>query len=175
MKKFAVGPTRSIKYRGLFDFAGMYRFIQKWMKKRHYEFHETKYKQKPLVYFPEHEIKFWGEKKLTDYMMYRIDIFIHLYEAEKKEVEVDGKKKEMMDTRMIIEIDGDVITDYSEEFERTSFTKKIESFLNKRVLYQEILLKYLDPFDYELYDLETDIKKFLKMEVRETAYGIPHP
>ncbi len=162
-------PTR-IKFSGLFDFSGLYTFIQKWMRDRHYEFHEKKYKQKPLVVFPEHEITWWAEKKLTAFIMYRIDIFIHLYEAEIKEVEIEGKKKRMMDTRLVIDIKGKVITDFSGQFEKSGFSKKIEHFLNKRILQKEILLKYLDPFDYELYDLETDIKKFLKMEAREAAY-----
>ncbi len=161
---------RRIKYKGLFDFEGLYHFFQRWMKDRYYEFHEKKYKQKPLTYFDEHEITWWAEKKVTDYIMYRIDIFIHLYEAEKKEVEIRGKKKKMMDTRMLIEINGHVITDYSGKFEKSSFTKAIESFLNKRILHKEILLKYLDSFDYELYDLEADLKKFLNMEARESAY-----
>ncbi len=175
MEKFKITPVpRIVKFKGLFDFNKLYNFVQKWMRDRQYEFHEKKYKQKPLIYFPEHEITWWAEKKLTAYIMYRIDVYIHLYEAERKEVEVEGKKKEMMEARMIIEINGTVVTDFSGEFERSGFSKKIEQFLNRRILHQEILLKYLDPFDYELYALENDIKKVLGMEVSETAYGIPH-
>ena len=168
-KTFEAG-LRIVKYKGLFDFEELFHFIQKWMKDRYYEFHEKKYKQKPLVYFDEHEITWYAEKKVTDYIMYRIDIFIHLYEAEVKEVEIEGKKKKIMDARMQIDINGHVITDYSGEFEKSGFAKKIESFINKRILYKELLLKYLDSFDYELYDLETDVKKFLKMESKESAY-----
>jgi len=169
MQKYPV-PKRIVRFKGIFDYDGLYKMMQEWMKGRHYEFHEKKYKEKPYWFAPETEVTWWAEKKLTNYIMLRIDIFIHLYDAEKIEVVKDGKKKQMMNTRMQIDIWGSVKTDYSEEFEKSSFFKRIEKFLNERILHKEILLKYLDAFDYELYDFETAIKKFLGMEARESAY-----
>jgi len=169
MQKYDV-PKRIVRFKGIFDYESLYRMMQDWMRNRHYEFHEKKYKEKPYEIGPETEVTWWAERKLTNYIMYRVDIFIHMYDSEKVEVVKEGKKKLMWNTRMSIDIWGSVRTDYSGEFEQSSFFKKIEKFLNDRVLHKEILLKYLDSFDYELYDLETDIKKVLGMEAKESAY-----
>lgn len=165
-----------VRIKGIFDFSGLYSYMKKWMVDRHYEFHEKRFKEKPKGhFFPDKEINWWAEKKLTDYIMFRIDIYMHLWDTEHIQITKDGKKEEMVNGRMQVEIKGEIITDYSNEFEKSSFFKKIENFLNMRVLYKDILLKYLDSFDYELYAFENDIKKYLGMEASETAYGIPHP
>lgn len=169
MDKYDAGK-RLVRYKGIYDFDGLYKMMQKWMVDRHYEFHEKKYKEKPYWHAPETEITWWAEKKVTSYIMYRIDIFIHMYDSEWIEVVVDGKKKKMMNARFQVDMEASVITDYSKEFEKSGFWKKIENFLNRTILHKEILLKYLDALDYELYDFEADIKKFLGMEARESAY-----
>jgi hypothetical protein len=175
MEKYPL-PKRFIRLKGVFEFPGMYKYMRTWMEERHYEFHEAKFKEKPKGHFaPDKEIKWWAKKKLTDYIMFRIEVFIHLWNAEHIEVVKDGKKVEMVNGRMQIEIEGVIITDYANEFEKSLFYKKLENFLNRRIIRNEILLKYWDSFDYELYAFENDIKKFLDMEARETAYGVPHP
>ncbi len=174
METFSV-DKKLLKIKGVFDFSGMYKYMKKWMVDRHYEFHEKKFKEKPKGhFFPDKEISWWAEKKLTDYIKFRIEISMHLWNAEPVQISKNGEKKDMINGRMEITIKGDIITDYSKEFEKSSLFKNIENFLNKRILYKDILLKYADSFDYELFAFENDIKKYLGMEISETAYGVPH-
>src|SRR3989344_2281890 len=54
-----------IKFRGLYDLDGLYRFIANWLRQRRYEVHETLYKAKP----PELEIRLRAERKKTGFVM----------------------------------------------------------------------------------------------------------
>jgi hypothetical protein len=161
---------RIIKYKGVFDYSGIYRVIISWIKKKNFEFHEKKHKEKPYHVGPEIEITWWAARRISGSIQLRIDMFIHLYDAVKTEVIVNGHKKQMINGRIQIDIWGKVIFDYSGQFEDSTFFKQIELFLTSKIMRKEILFKYIDPFDYELYDLEVMIRKFLDMEFYESEY-----
>ena len=163
--------VRIVRYKGIFDYAGLYRLVQTWLRDKEFEFHEKKYKEKPFHIGPETEVTWYAEKRVTGTIKCYVDIFFHLYDSVKTEVIIDGKKKEMVKGRISIDLWGRVVFDYSEEFERSNLAKKIEHFLRTTVLRKEILFKYLDPFDYELLDLETEIRKFLGMEYYESEWS----
>jgi len=161
---------RFIKYKGIFDYSGVYRVIESWLKKKNFEFHEKKYKEKPFHIGPETEVTWEGEKRVTGTIKLYINIFFHLYDAVKTEIVVNGHKKQVINGRIVIEIWGKVVFDYAGEFEQSNFFKQIEKFLTSLPLKKEILFKYIDPLDYELYDLEVLIRKFLEMEFHESEY-----
>ncbi len=95
---------------------------------------------------------------------------IWLWEAKPVEIIKEGKKKILTEARMKIVINGGYILDYDGDFEKSEGLKKIEKFLNNKILYHENLLKYFDYLDYYLYDFMTDVKKFLEMETATNAY-----
>ena len=95
---------------------------------------------------------------------------IWLWEAKDIEVIRDGRKKIMTDARMKIVMDAGFITDYDGDFEKTKGLKKVEGFLNGKILYHEHFLKYFDYLDYYLYGYMQDTKKYLEMETATNAY-----
>ena len=130
-------------------------------------FFEYKIKDKPPYLW----FWWWGRKKITFYVMLHFDIKVLLWQP--KEVEIttkEGIKKKVLDTRMKIELGGGYITDYDGDFEKSPGLKKVETFLNHKILYHENLLKYFDYLDYYMYDFMTDIKKYLEMETASNAY-----
>ncbi len=161
---------RIIKYKGIYDYSGLYRVVQSWLKKKGFEFHETKYKEKPFHIGPETEVSWQCEKRVTGTLKLYVNIFFHAYDAVKTEVMVNGHKKQMINGRIQIDIWGKVVFDYAEQFEESSWGKRIEKFLTTMLLRKEILFKYIDPLDYELYDLEVLIRKFLEMEFHESEF-----
>jgi len=113
---------------------------------------------------------FEGRKKINFYIMFLIKPEIWVWEAKPVEVVKDGHVKKLTEGRMKIVINGGYITDYDGDFEKGNGLKKIESFLNNKVLYHEIFLKYFDYLDYFLHNYMTDIKKYLEMDSATNAY-----
>lgn len=160
------GFHRTIKYRGIFDFDGLYKFMAKWIKDHDFDFYERRILDKP----PYRIHKMEGRKKVSFYVMFLLLPEIWLWEAKPVEIIKDGHIKHLTEARMKIVINGGYITDYDGDFEKSDGLKKIENFLNNKILYHENLLKYFDYFDYYLYDFMTDVKRFLEMESATNAY-----
>ena len=69
--------TMRLKYRGIFDFAGLYQMIADWFAEKHYFLDEPLYKHKvPFPSGAEQEIKLQGWKKVDEFIRYNIKIFI---------------------------------------------------------------------------------------------------
>ena len=160
------GFHRTIKYKGVFDFDGLYKFIAKWIKDHDFDFYETK-----IWDYPPYKIhKMVGKKKINFYAMLLILPEIWLWEAKPVEVLRDGHLKHLTEARMKIIINGGFILDYDGDFEKAPGLKKLEKFLVTKIMYHEVLLKYFDYLDYYLYDFMTDVKKFLDMETDTKDY-----
>ncbi len=160
------GFNRIIKYNGLVDFDGLYKFIQTWLRDRQWDFMELQAKDKP----PWKVYKWQARRKMTFYGALQINMEIWLWEPKEVVVVRQGKEKHLLDTRMKINIGGAQVTDYDGDFEKGEFLKKVERFLNKYVMYHENLLKYFDYLDYYLHDFMTQIKQYLEMETATNAY-----
>ncbi len=161
----AFGFHRIIRFKGVFDFDGFYKFMIKWIKDHDFDFYESK-----IWDYPPYKVhKLMGRKKINFYCMFLLLPEIWLWEAKPVEVIRNGKVKKLTDARMKVVINGGYITDYDGDFEKAGL-KKIEKFLNKKILFHENLLKYFDYLDYYLYDFMTDVKKYLEMETASNAY-----
>ena len=80
----------TIKFKGLYDLDGLYKFIANWLRQRRYEVHETMYKSKP----PELEIRMYGERKHTGFVMWVLTIYYHSWGEYDVDVVINSKKKE---------------------------------------------------------------------------------
>ena len=162
-----------IRYKGLFDWTGVYRLVYEWLVKHQFRFHEKRYKDKldtPLG--NELEVDVWGEKEVTEYYKYRVDVAYHLWESREVPVVIDGKQTKMWQGRIHIAISGLVITDWQKRYEKgDKIHKWMEMFLNKVVLKNEIEMKHIDPLDKDLHKLESDLKKLLKIEADASGVG----
>lgn len=159
-----------IRYSGLFDFDGLYKLIRGWFDKKRYELQEKRYKDKPWSPMgSELEIDIEADIKETEYIRKYLIMKIQVFEKHEKEVIINGKKKKMTDARVQFFLEGKVVLDYTDRFESKS-SKWFQKFLHKHILKNEIELKYVDPFYYEIYSLGEEIKKFLGMETKEGGY-----
>jgi hypothetical protein len=162
-----------IRYKGYFDWGGLYRLVWQWMERRKFRVHEKRYKDKfdtPLG--AEIEVDVWGEKEVTEYYKYKISVNYHLWESKEVPVTVDGKQVNRMRGRMQVDIQGQVITDWQKKYKEDNIMHKLmKTFLNDVVLKYEIDIKHIDPFDKELHALDAEIKKFLKIEADASSIG----
>jgi hypothetical protein len=155
-----------VRLKGPFDWGGLYHLVWKWMMKREFRVHEKRYKDKiDTALGNELEVDVWGEKEVTEYYMYKISVSYHLWESREVPVVVNGKQTKVMQGRMEIRINGEIITDWQKRYKDDVTTHKLmETFMNKLLYKNERDMKHVDPFDKDLHLLEGEIKKFLKIE-----------
>lgn len=166
-----VGDPIRIRYKGLFDFDGLYNLIAEWLKSRGYWFKETSFKHKvPSALGAEQEMKFTGEKKSTEYVEQDVTISFHLWDITEVEVERNGVKKKFVNGRIQIEITGKIKLDYEETFNKSSFWKKVRSFYYNYIMQPEIF-SMADQLYYRLIKLQTSIKDFLDMQTKSNEYS----
>ncbi len=160
------GFHRQVKYRGIFDLDGFYKFMVKWIKDHDFDFHETKVVDKP----PYKIYKMVGRKKMNYYAMLMLTPEIWVTHAEPVEIIKDGHKKHLMEGNLKVIVNGGYILDYDGDFEGSPSLKNMEKLFVDKIMYHEFLLKYFDYLDYFLFNFMTDIKKYLEMETATNAY-----
>ena len=112
------GFHRVIRYRGIFDFDGLFKFVVKWIKDHDFDFYETRVLDKP----PYKIHKVMGRKKINFMVMFVIHTELWLWEAKPVQVIKNGRTKTLTEARMKILISGDVKKLYLEylRFEETT-------------------------------------------------------
>ncbi|MFH1072867.1 MAG: hypothetical protein V1743_05550 [Nanoarchaeota archaeon] len=161
-----------VKYKGLFDFTGLYQMMRGWFEKNRFEFHEKLYKDKYFSPFgSETEIDWLAERKVSEYVKYEIKVFIHTWDMKEIEVVENGQKKKMTRARMTITLGGNVYLDYGGIFDKKKgrFVNLLGNIL-KKARRREIEIQYLAPLEDNVFMLQTEIKKYLNMQGKEQAY-----
>jgi len=171
-KKDVFPAPLKVRFKGLFDWGGLYRLVWKWMQNRQFRVHEKRYKDKiDTALGNELEVDVWGEKEITEYYQYVIEVSYHLWESKEVPVIENGKQVMRMQGRMQVNIKGSVITDWQGRYKGSTTNKLMETFLNKVILKNELEMKHIDPFDKDMHRLESEIKKFLKIEADPSGVG----
>lgn len=157
------GASIKIRVKGLFDFAGVYKLIADWlMFSRQMEFHETRYKDKlDTALGNEIEIDTYGERRVSEFIKYFIDVKYHLWESKEVKVVIDGKSVTRMQGRMDITIKGRIIVDWQNRFKKYP---KLEGFLINTVFKNELEVKHADPLEHDMHDFAARIKRFLNID-----------
>ena len=160
-----------IRYKGLFDFDGIYNLVVQWMKARRYWFHETTYKHKvPSPLGAEQEIYFRGEKEVTEFYQHHIFVYFHLWDMTEVEVEVGGVKKMLISARLEIIISGALNIDWEKRFEQSTLWQNVRDFLMKYIIRQDIETIWYDELRYRIYKLHTAVKEYLDMQAKGSEY-----
>ncbi len=159
-----------IKFSGVFDYDKFYRGIYSWFKERLYDVHETAYKHKATPKGPEVEISFKGERKQSEWIMYKVSVDLHIWDMTDVEVVKDGKKQKLNKGRMTVVINMEVVFDYEKRFEEKPFYIQLYNLLIDNILWMKLMLGPVDTLYYEVYTLHTEIKKILNMETAYSAF-----
>ena len=173
-KKDVFDAPLKIRYKGYFDWGGLYTLVYKWIIGRQFRFHEKRYKDKlDTALGNELEVNVWGEKEVSEYYKYKVSVDYHMWESKEVPLVLNGKQTKMWLGRIDIRISGTVITDWQKRYksDENKLHKGLEMFLNKVVLKNEIDMKHIDPFDKDLHRLEAEIKKFLRIEADASGVG----
>ena len=163
-------PPILIRYKGVFDFQGLYQLISDWLATYEYVTAEEKYLHKPgITAGIDQDIIFKSEKKVTSYIKYDIKITLRLYEMSQSEVMKEGNKVLLTNARLDLVLEGDISTDWQEMFKGKPTEKlgKIKTFAGK--LLENVILRremggYADVLAYHLWNLQALIKKYLSLQ-----------
>jgi hypothetical protein len=161
-----------IRYKGVFDFDGMYKMMHSWLISKRFLFHEKKYKDKVSTPFGnEVQIEWVAERKVTEFIKEYIFIEFHLWDFSEAEVIKDGRKTKMVKARMEIRFSAKLEMDYSRRFsDGSSFSKKLGQFYVEKIIYWDWRIRYANVLEYSVYDLQTKVKKYLNMDTGSSAY-----
>lgn len=124
-----------IKSTGMFSFKDYYKFCYAWLtEETELDLAEKKYKEKLAGDTKTIQVKWEGEKKVTDYFKYIIKVEFFLTNMKKVEVQ-KGNAKLVMDKGAIKTIvKGTLARDYDGKFEGSAFRKFMRSIYDKWVI-----------------------------------------
>src|SRR3989338_696082 len=93
-----------LKYSGIFDLKGLYGTITEWFIDYGFYLEEPSWKHKvPSQSGAEQEIEFTGWKKINEYVIYWVELYIHIYDLVDVDVVKEGVKKKLNRANMALE------------------------------------------------------------------------
>lgn len=159
-------PAFRLKYKGVFDYDKLATMIIEWMRDRRFEINEKVHKHKmscPHGFDIEWEI--YGERKIDDYFMHKVEAKLHLWDAFQVDAVKNGEKVKLWNARLEIRLGFDVVCDYSDRWAKTQFMEKLRNkFYDQYIIKREIIIKNANPLYFKLLSLHTKLKNFLEME-----------
>lgn len=161
-----------LKYKGTFNWRSLMKFMRAWCDANHYVYYELFYKEKPGNYGT--EIRWYAkiEKKIDGFYRHFITWQVRIWDNEQIEVIKDGKKVIMDSGRIRIYFNTIVELDYEGHFEKSSFHKKLESFLRDHILVEEVNAIHWDGLYYEMMRFKNEVEAQLNMET--ATVGSPY-
>ncbi len=159
-----------IRFKGVFDYAGLAKMVLKWLYDRHYEVTEGKHKHKmscPHGFEIEREFK--GERKINDFIRYKVNFAFHLWDAFEVDGVKDGKKKKLWNARIEIRWGCIVEIDYQNNWD-TPFRSKLLKFFANYIIKSDLIVKHMDRLYYDMFKFHTKINKFLGMEASKSVF-----
>jgi len=158
-----------IRYNGLFDFDGMYVAITDWAKQYGFMWHEVDYKHKvPGPEGAEQEWVWAMYKTVNDFVKYKYQMKVHMWDMQEVEVEIDGKKKTLTKGRIYFWIDGEMDYDWQGKFKGSRFKDWMGKFYRK--VKDAEISGYADTVKYRGLQLNALIKKYFDMQAKDNAY-----
>ena len=160
-----------IRYNGLFDFDGMYAAIIDWAKNYGFMWHEVDYKHKvPSPEGAEQEWVWTMTKEVNDFIHYKYQLKVHMWEMQEVEVEIDDKKKILTKGRIYFWIDGDMTYDWQNRFKGSRFKEWMGKFYEK--VKDPELSDYWDTIKYRGLQLNALIKKYFDMQAKHNSHVV---
>lgn len=155
-----------LKYAGLGDFKGAYKYAREWLQKEGYEVTEDVYTEKISGSGKEVEIEWVGSKKLTDYYRSILKFKWRILGMSEVEVEIDGKRKSMNKfVELGIEMKGILEKDYESRWDVSAFQKFFKDVYQKYVVIERTKQKE-DEIRKDIQDFKEEMKAYLELSGR---------
>ena len=131
-------PQINIKHKGIFDLSDILQGIKSYFESDYFKVHYPKHKLKQPSGGWEHEMEIYGERKVNDYVLFKITLFIRLYDIKDIEIIKDGKKIKTNSGRITVDISGEITLDFEKRFGGSKFLQGLQDFYHKYIIKQDI-------------------------------------
>ncbi|MFH1917319.1 MAG: hypothetical protein ABIJ21_08720 [Nanoarchaeota archaeon] len=169
--KVQIATGLLVKFKGLYDYTGLYQFMRAWFQKNQYLLQEDRYKDKAFTALgTEIEPKWSAERKINEYIKYQISVEFHIWEGKDVEITENGKKKLMTTGRMTINISSTVLLDYAKIYEGKGKFINFIGEVYKKMRWREMEMVYFNQLEDETFMLQKAIQNYLNMHGKEDAY-----
>jgi len=164
-------PTTMIKHRGFFDYSKVLQATRQWFIDDDYDILDIpSYKQKfPTPTGVEHEMKINAEKNVTEYVKFRMNIFMRVYNMREIEIIQDGKKIKLQDGQILFNITPTLILDWQNRFTGPepwkNFLEALDNFYRNYIIKYKIADYWEDTILLKSGQLASVIKEALGQEV----------
>ncbi len=146
--------SSKVKYNGIFSFKDFYKFCYEWLTEetRLDPLAEEKYEEKIKGDTKEIIVEWAGERKLTDYFRFDMEVKFELKNLKEVEISQEGAKIKTNDGSVKISVKGILVRDYQGKFEMSAFNKFLRSIYEKWVIasrieeYEGKIAGYCDEF-----------------------------
>jgi len=170
MAEYPQGPIL-IKHRGFFDYSKLLQNVRKWFIDEDFDMLDMPmYKQKfPTPTGTEHEFKMKAEKNVTEYVKYKIEFFMRVYNMRDVEIIQDGKKIKVQDGQVWIDILPILELDWQKRFKGpkpwADFLKALDEFYRNYIIKYKIVDYWEDMCFLKAGQLGRIVKETLGQEV----------
>lgn len=168
-KPFTVGHAY-VKFKGDYDWDGLFKLVSNWIMNRKYDYHEDRYQDKKKgPAGSELKVKVYGRKDETPFVRQWIHVYFHIWGMKEKKGVLHEEEKEFTGGRLTIDITAKIELDWQGRFKGSKWKEVLGKFY-VWVMRKEIQIIHVDNHEYEALRLEHEIKKFLRMETDTHAY-----
>ena len=119
-------------------------------------------------YGAEQELDWEITKNVTDFFQFGIAIRVHIWDLKEVEVQTEKGKKKLSQARVLIVMNGKLVTDWKRRFARGVFNKLLGKWYDK-INYSKIG-GYADTLAYRMLSLQAIIKKYFNMQTKKNVY-----
>lgn len=158
-------PITYIKHRGFLDVSKLIQSVRGWFVSNRYDFHFSKQKYTGPAGAAEQELEMFGERKMTEYVQFKITLLMRIWDLKEVEVVKDGEKIKATTGRIAIELGGELMLDYRNRFGGNKFLQGLQDFYHKYIIKATIEEVWEEGWFLYVVDLGKLIRKQFQHEV----------
>lgn len=129
-------PSTNILHNGFFDSAALTNAIRDWYLKNDYYVGVPSYKQEIRETGRKYDQEWTGQKKITEYVRYHVNVTVRVHGINDVEIIKDGQKIRTTEAQVIVKVDPILELDWQGKFKGGKFITWLDKF------YREKILKY---------------------------------
>jgi len=161
---FTVSKGLKVKWKGIFDFNDLYRKMKFWLDFQGYgneksNFKEEKYIERIKGNSKNLEIRWKGEKNVSDYFSFVITITFLVIGLSEIEIENEGKKLPMNKGEVEIKFTAELVKNRSGKWKKDSW---LRSFYERFVV-RDRIENYKIELYKKLYSFHDEVKAYLEI------------
>jgi hypothetical protein len=154
--------NREIEYSGLFDLGAFIKILDLWFKERGYMKRETKNYEEVYEDFRQVTIEMWPYRKVSDNIRFEMRLFMVFSKLKEAEIEKEGKKIRLLNGKAAIFMDGYMITDWENKWDRTPFYYFMRVMFD-RYIHRDYISQSKAKFMEDISTVEDEMKSYLNM------------